>query len=160
MKKVNINILGDKFWYVPSVFTTSKRKWAQRPYTNFKKLLKNENLINENFLLSLNGDDNFKYFRIIQSIHEIDLFMNKKDIEIINNNGILEYKIPRTRVTISFDKKSLNLLKKGLIPYYSKDFLKKNYQPTDDFFPCLIISTSSSQRASPVFRSVNESWKV
>ncbi len=128
MKKYIINKFGDNFWYYPSILVFSKRKWAARSFKDIFKLLKVVGIKDDNFVISLNNDRDLKIFRMMQAKHEIKIFLNKEQVKIIEEEGYIDYKLPRIKTILRYDKKSLLLLRKGFTPYCSREYLRENFK--------------------------------
>ena len=126
--KVKINVVGDNFWYQPSILTLSRRKYAARPYKSLQKLLKNENLLSQNFLFTFNGDEDFELFRMAQKLNEIDFYLNQEQREEIEEKGFFDHRLKQSKITIRYDKKSLIALKRGYIPYFDKKWILETFR--------------------------------
>ena len=128
IKKIKINKIGDNFWFQPSIFIASKRKYAARPYKSLMKLLKNEALLSQEFIFTFNSDENFELFRFSQTQKGIKFYLNGTQINEIKTNGFIEHNIQGTNITIRYDKKSLVDLSRGYTPYFSVKWIKENFR--------------------------------
>jgi hypothetical protein len=128
ISKIKINHFSSGWWYQPSIWTTSKRRWAARPYANLQKLLKNEEILDKNFVLSLNGDKDLKVFRWIANEKNYKTFFNNEQIRMLNKDETIEERIPKCKIIIYWDLKGYKLLNKGVLPYFELSCLKQMFK--------------------------------
>lgn len=128
MEKITINKIGENYWYVPTIFTTSRRNWHQRPYKSLKKLLVIEKHLEDNLLVCLNKDKDLKIFKFLQQIKNFPLTLKKNQLEALELNQIIKIKILELKPIIYLDYKSLNLFRRGFLPFCSIDFLNEEFK--------------------------------
>lgn len=124
MQRIKINFVNDKFWFNPSLITTSKRLWAPRPYKNLKKLLVVEKLWDKDLVIDLNGDADHKILRQLLQYKDNPFKIKKEDFLQITKVGFVDIKLNKSKIYLRFDKKGFNLLKKGILPFYQYYYLR------------------------------------
>lgn len=128
MKKITINKIGESYWYIPTIFTTSRRDWHQRPYKSLKKLLETEKHLEDNLLVRLNKDKELKIFKTLQQIKNFPLVLKKNQIEALELNQIIKIKILKLKPIIFLNYKSLKFFRRGFLPFCSIQFLNQEFK--------------------------------
>ncbi|QIW62412.1 hypothetical protein [Mycoplasmopsis gallinacea] len=77
VKKMKINYIDGRFWYYPSIWTLSIRKWASRPYKSINELMTHTEAIHERTWIDINKDPNFKFFNEFQKVLNTKIFLEK-----------------------------------------------------------------------------------
>ena len=131
MNYININRIGENFWYQPSIITISKRKWQGRPYKNLKKLLIVEKLFEKELVVRFNGDKDLRLFHMLQQYKELKFSIQKKQIKNLENRKIEKFLISKVGPLIFMDRRSLIALKKGFLPFYTKKYINAEYKKID-----------------------------
>ena len=128
MDQITINRIGENYWYVPSIFTVSRRLWHQRPYKSLKQLLSNEKHLKENLIVRLNGDKDLETFKTLQQIKGFPLNLNNAQLNLLEAGKTINIKILDLKPQLYFDRKSLKHIKRGFLPFYSIRFLNKEFK--------------------------------
>ncbi|UUD35187.1 hypothetical protein NPA07_05280 [Mycoplasmopsis caviae] len=110
IKTYKVNIIENKYWYCPSLFTFSRRLWASRPFSTLEELARNLEIKYNAAYYNFNGDLRFKAFNELQKMHKSGISINSTALKESGNS--LKFDISEN-VEVILDDLSLKLIKKG-----------------------------------------------
>lgn len=136
-KTIKINHLSSGYWLVPSflkIFSARKSQAVIKHSKTLEGLLEKNNLMNDDFTISLNGDKQFKMFNQMAKLKELPFFINNEVLNKIDKEGYVDFEvIPNLILRYTF--KSLQAIYAGYIPFYSKQYFAKLYNKVSKHNP-------------------------
>lgn len=110
IKVYKVNIIENRYWYCPSLFTFSRRLWASRPFTTLEELMRHLEIKYNPGYFNFNGDLRFKAFNELQRVHKVGISINPSAVK--DKDNYFKFHISEN-VEVVLDDLSLKLISKG-----------------------------------------------
>ena len=129
-KKIKVNFINNLFWLAPKISTYFiGRQFGYIPYKTLKDLIVKNDLLESDFIFSLNGlgEKNYVFFNTLFQLRKFEFRLSKEVIYKIIKYGYVDDNSIHKLLVIRWDSNSLKFIKKGYIPFYSKDWYIKKF---------------------------------
>ncbi|WP_404913636.1 hypothetical protein NBX26_02495 [Mesomycoplasma hyopneumoniae] len=126
-QKVKINHFVDGYWLVPSfwkIFSPRLTGYVIKKEKSLAEIVENNNLLQKEIIFSFNGDHNFYNFNIALKLRGIDFYLDRNALKNKADNEFFVF-YPVKECKIVLDKRSLELIYQGIIPFFSKNYYQK-----------------------------------
>ncbi|WP_434337107.1 MPN499 family protein [Mesomycoplasma conjunctivae] len=127
ISKIRINHHNNGFWLVPSVrnyFSFRLTAFVIKKTDTLEEMILRNNWISKEVIFNFNGDNNFVKFNLALKLREINFRLDAQQIKKLSDKSTLSF-FPIDNCEIILDKKGLQLIYDGIIPFFSKKYYHK-----------------------------------
>lgn len=126
-QKVKINHFSDGYWLVPKfwkILSPRLTGYVIKKGKTLEEIVIHNDFLHKEIIFSFNGDHNFYNFNIALKLREIDFRLDPNAVKKKPDDAFFVF-FPIENCKIILDKRSLQLIYDGIIPFFSKNYYKK-----------------------------------
>ncbi|WP_027119333.1 MPN499 family protein [[Mycoplasma] testudinis] len=139
--KVKVNYVNNLFWIAPGILSyVHGRTFGYLPSKTLKELVHNNDLLEKNAYFSFNSlkEKNCDWMNQLNQMKELSFRWNTETFTKIERDGFCLDESIHELVKIKWDKKALNWIYRGYIPFANKNWYAKNFVTENDTKPVVI----------------------